>query len=63
MTGIPNRQRQFEEYLRDGISAAKSGESKMAQMLLNRAIYLNSADARPYIWLAATTTDTNVWPV
>ncbi len=50
-------ERQFEEYLRDGISAAKSGQRKLAQSLLNRAIYLNQADARPYIWLSATTDD------
>lgn len=45
------------EYLRDGITAAKSGQSKLAQSLLNRAIYLNGSDARPYLWLSATTSD------
>jgi DNA-directed RNA polymerase subunit RPC12/RpoP len=50
-------ERQFEEYLRDGISAAKSGQRKLAQSLLNRAIYLKQSDARPYIWLSATTDD------
>jgi hypothetical protein len=52
-----NRERQFIEYLRDGISAAKSGQRKLAQSLLNRAIYLNGGDARPYLWLTATTDD------
>ena len=52
-----NRERQFVEYLRDGISAAKSGQRKLAQSLLNRAIYLNGGDARPYLWLSATTDD------
>lgn len=50
-----DRERQFEEYLRDGISAAKSGQSKLAQSLLDRALYLNPNDARPYIWLSSTT--------
>ncbi len=52
-----DRQRQFNEYLRDGISAAKNGQCKLAQTLLNRALYLNSADARPYLWLSSTTDD------
>lgn len=52
-----DRERQFEEYLRDGITAAKSGQRKLAVSLLNRAIYLNAGDARPYIWLSATTDD------
>jgi DNA-directed RNA polymerase subunit RPC12/RpoP len=52
-----DRDRQFEEYLRDGISAAKSGNRKMAQSFLNRALYLNSSDARPYLWLSSTTDD------
>jgi ribosomal protein S27AE/DNA-directed RNA polymerase subunit RPC12/RpoP len=47
----------FEEYLRDGISAAKSGQRSLAQSLLNRAILLNSSDSRPYVWLSATTDD------
>ena len=51
------RDRQFEEYLRDGISAAKAGNHKLAQSLLNRAILMNGGDARPYIWLSATTQD------
>lgn len=51
------RDRQFEDYLRDGISAAKSGNHSLAQTLLNRAIMVNSADARPYLWLSATTDD------
>jgi tetratricopeptide (TPR) repeat protein len=50
-----DRERQFEEYLRDGITAAKSGQHKLAESLLNRAIYLNNNDARPYIWLSSIT--------
>jgi len=52
-----NRERQFEEYLRDGITAAKSGQRRLSQSLLERAIYLKNNDARPYIWLSATTDD------
>ncbi len=52
-----DRQRQSREYLRDGITAVKTGQHKLAQSLLNRAIYLNGLDAQPYLWLAATTED------
>ena len=48
-----DRERQFEEYLRDGITAAKSGQNKLAESLLYRAIYLKDNDARPYIWLSS----------
>jgi hypothetical protein len=50
-----DHERQFREYLRDGITAVKIGQLKLAQSLLNRAIYLNGSDAQPYVWLAATT--------
>jgi len=50
-------ERQFNEYLRDGITAAKTGQNKLAQSLLNRALLLNNADSRPYLWLSATTDD------
>jgi len=52
-----DRQRQFEDYLREGISAVKNGEFNLASRMLNRALMLNNADARPYIWLSATTED------
>ncbi len=52
-----DRERQFREYLRDGMTAVKTGQLKLAQSLLNRAIYLNGSDAQPYLWLAATTED------
>lgn len=45
------------DYLRDGITAAKDGHRSLAQSLLNRAIYINGNDARPYIWLSSTTDD------
>jgi DNA-directed RNA polymerase subunit RPC12/RpoP len=52
-----SRDRQFEEYLRDGIIAAKSGNKTLAQTLLTRALMVNKNDARPYLWLSATTDD------
>ena len=54
---LDDRERQFREYLRDGMTAVKTGQLKLAQSLLNRAIYLNGSDAQPYLWLAATTED------
>ena len=52
-----NRDLQFEEILRDGITAAKNGDRKMAEILLERSLLLSKYDARPYIWLSATTDD------
>jgi ribosomal protein L37AE/L43A len=49
--------RQFEEILHDGITAAKSGQVRLAQSLLNRASILKPMDALPYLWLSATTDD------
>ncbi|MBN2549839.1 MAG: hypothetical protein JXB15_11815 [Anaerolineales bacterium] len=49
--------RQFEEVLRDGVTAAKSGQRSLAARLLTRATLLNPMDARPYLWLSATTDD------
>jgi DNA-directed RNA polymerase subunit RPC12/RpoP len=54
-----SRERQFMEYLRDGITAAKTGQRKLAESLLNRAIYLDGSDARPYLWLTSITDDPN----
>jgi ribosomal protein L37E len=54
---VSDRQRQFEEYLRDGITAAKNGQRKLAWSLLNRASYLNNTDARPYMWLSRIADD------
>lgn len=50
-------QREYEVLLRQGITAAKNGERKRAKRLLNRATMTNRSDARPWIWLAATTDD------
>jgi len=55
--GPTARERQFEETLRDGVSAAKAGERLLAQRLLTRATMINPGDARAYLWLSATTDD------
>jgi DNA-directed RNA polymerase subunit RPC12/RpoP len=54
---LDDHERLSREYLRDGISAVKTGELKLAQSLLNRAILMNGSDAQAYLWLAATTED------
>jgi ribosomal protein L37AE/L43A len=48
---------EFERLLHDGITAAKSDQRSLAQSLLRQAIILNNQDARPYVWLSATTDD------
>lgn len=57
MTFHDDRQRQFEEYLRDGITAVKSGQTRLAEFLFNRAVYINASDSRPFLWLSQTTKD------
>ncbi len=57
MTFHDDRQRQFEEYLRDGITAVKSGQTRLAESLFNRAVYINASDSRPFLWLSQTTKD------
>ncbi len=52
-----DRQRQFEEYVRDGITAARNGDRHLAEVLLNRALLVSTNDARPYLWLSACTDD------
>jgi ribosomal protein L37AE/L43A len=47
----------FEELLHDGILAVKTERRSLAQSLLQQAVLMNSADARPYLWLAETTDD------
>lgn len=44
--------RRFEELLRDGITAAKNGDNKLARSLLERAVQIKVGDARPWIWLS-----------
>jgi DNA-directed RNA polymerase subunit RPC12/RpoP len=52
-----SRNTQFEEYVREGITAAKNGQRKLADRLFNRALMLNNSDARPYLWLSTCTDD------
>lgn len=49
--------REFEQHLRDGIYALKNGDRSLAKRLLNQAALMNSADARVWVWLSATTDD------
>jgi DNA-directed RNA polymerase subunit RPC12/RpoP len=53
----PDQNELFEEYVRDGINAARNGERALAERLLNRARMLHPTDARPWLWLTATTDD------
>ncbi len=50
-------QKQFEQLLHDGILAVKTERRALAQRLLQQAVQMNGADARPYLWLAETTDD------
>lgn len=56
-THAPDPTRRYEELLRDGITAAKNGQTRLAVSLLNQALHLQPHDARPYVWLSATTQD------
>jgi DNA-directed RNA polymerase subunit RPC12/RpoP len=49
--------REFEQHLRDGIDALKNGDRSLAKRLLDQAALMNSADARVWVWLSATTDD------
>ncbi len=48
---------EFEDTLRDGITAAKNGSRRLAIRLLERANRMNPMDARPWLWLTETTDD------
>lgn len=49
--------RNYETLVRDGITAAKNGNRRLAWSLLNQATQLNSLDARAWLWLTETTDD------
>jgi DNA-directed RNA polymerase subunit RPC12/RpoP len=51
------RDRNFETLVRDGITAAKNGNLRLAWSLLNQATQMNSYDPRPWLWLTETTDD------
>ena len=48
---------EFEQLLQAGILALKNGNRSQAKRLLHQAAQMNSADARVWIWLSATTDD------
>ncbi|HNB50914.1 MAG TPA: hypothetical protein PK530_03180 [Anaerolineales bacterium] len=50
-------QREYENLIREGMTAAKGGNRALARRLLTRANMLQPNDARPYLWLSATTDD------
>ncbi len=49
--------RAYEDALREGITAAKGGRRSLARRLLGRAAIMRPGDARPWLWLSATTDD------
>src|SRR4030042_3412706 len=49
--------REFEQHLQEGIHALKNGDRSLAKRLLDQAALMNSADARVWVWLSATTDD------
>ena len=51
--------REFEQLLRDAVSAVKTDRLRLAQSLLRQAIIVNGSDARPYYWLSESTDDPN----
>lgn len=51
------RDRNYEALVRDGITAAKNGNRRLAWSLLNQATQMNSLDPRPWLWLTETTDD------
>ena len=49
--------REYNQLIQDGILAVKNDNRSLARRLLNQAAQINSADARIWIWLSATTDD------
>src|SRR5512139_3389304 len=49
--------REFEQHLQEAIIAIKNGNRVLGKRLLDQAALINSADARVWIWLSATTDD------
>lgn len=50
-------QMRFEDQLMRGIAAAKAGQREEARRFLDAALRINDMDARPWLWLTATTDD------
>jgi DNA-directed RNA polymerase subunit RPC12/RpoP len=51
------RDHNYESLVREGITAAKNGNRRLAWSLLNQAIQTDSTDPRPWLWLTETTDD------
>jgi DNA-directed RNA polymerase subunit RPC12/RpoP len=49
--------REFEQHIQEGIIAVKNGNLSLARKILEQAALVNSADARIWIWMSATTDD------
>jgi hypothetical protein len=49
--------REYEQLVRDGITAAKNGEHNLARSLFNQALLIYAGDSRPYLWLANISDD------
>jgi DNA-directed RNA polymerase subunit RPC12/RpoP len=47
----------YEDLVRDGITAAKNGNRQLAWSLLTQATRMNSLDPRPWLWLTEITDD------
>lgn len=47
----------FEELIQDGITAIKCGNRGEGRRILERATCIKTIDARPWLWLSATTDD------
>jgi ribosomal protein L37E len=56
-SGNSMRDRNYQALVRDGITAAKNGNRRLAWSLLNQATQMNASDARPWLWLTETTDD------
>ena len=52
-----SQDQEYEQILQDGITAARAGYREQARKLLEKALELNKFDARPWVWLSATTDD------
>ena len=55
MTEINDRE--YENLVREGMTAARGGRRKLARRLLERAAAQNPTDPRVWLWLSATTDD------
>jgi DNA-directed RNA polymerase subunit RPC12/RpoP len=53
------QQQQFDAILQAGIAVLKGGGRLQAARLLQKAAQLNTTDARPWVWLSATSDDPN----